>query len=87
MLTARNAFVSPPCLRSDHKAGCNSADVIIWMHPTDEEMRTYCLGEPSPELVERIEEHLDTCGECARVVACLVRDSMRNLKDIADTPQ
>ena len=45
------------------------------MHPTAEELRTFSLGEPSPELIARIEEHIDECGDCALTVVRLVRES------------
>ena len=49
----------------------------ISMHPTNEELTTYMFGQPSTELLERIEEHMDDCGDCALTVARLVRALIR----------
>ena len=45
----------------------------ISVHPTNEELLAYTFGQPSTQLLERIEEHVDDCEECALTVARLVR--------------
>jgi hypothetical protein len=50
------------------------------MHPSAEELRTFSLGKPSPELLERIELHIQECEECALAVVRLVRESMEQKK-------
>ena len=57
-------------------SGIGSSDRIS-MHPTNEELATYMFGQSSTELLERIEEHMDDCGECALTVARLVRALIR----------
>ena len=46
------------------------------MHPTNAELLDYMFGQPSTELLERMEEHLDDCADCALTVARLVRAVM-----------
>ena len=46
------------------------------MHPTPDELRTLSLGEASPELIERIEQHVYGCGDCAVMIVRLLLESM-----------
>jgi anti-sigma factor RsiW len=46
------------------------------VHPTNAELLAYMFGQPSTELLKRMEEHLDDCTDCALTVARLVRAVM-----------
>jgi hypothetical protein len=46
------------------------------MHPSDEDLHIFSIGEPSPELIQRVEEHIHDCDQCSLTVVRLVRESM-----------
>jgi hypothetical protein len=52
-------------------------------HPSGNELLTYSVGIPSDELVDRVNDHVAVCGECASTVSDIVRASM--LAKIAET--
>jgi anti-sigma factor RsiW len=46
-------------------------------HLSVDEMTTYVAGSATDTLIGRVEEHILHCGECARAVNQLVRESIR----------
>jgi serine/threonine protein kinase len=56
-------------------------------HPTHDRLKAFGLGEPiDPAAAETIEEHLETCAECRRVVAELSADPFLGRLRAARTP-
>lgn len=49
----------------------------IKMHPTKNEILSYCSGTMDFQGVCRIEQHILDCAECAQAVAAVVRNLIR----------
>lgn len=45
-------------------------------HPSQDEIYSYIFCNPSRELIQRIEEHVRSCSECALAIARTVRQSV-----------